>query len=122
MSDKCVFCGIADGSIDSKKIYEDDKVIAALHPFPATHGHMILFPKKHFTILEQLPDADVAYIFQIANKLSIAAFDTMNCGGTNIVVMNGIAAGQSVPHAVLNIIPRNENDGLNMQWQPKQLN
>lgn len=114
----CKICEI----IKEKKelIYQDKYVFAALASEPASPGHIILFPKKHYPILEQVPDYVVAHLFQIANKLSIAIFETIGCHGTNIIIQNGLAAGQKIPHVSLHIIPRKENDGLNLQWIPKQ--
>jgi len=104
------------------KIYEDDKVYAIIHPKPASPGHIILFPKKHYQIFEQIPDFEAAYLFETANKLSTAVFESLKVQGTNIIIQNGVASGQSIPHVSLHIIPRKENDGINFQWNPKQLN
>jgi len=60
-------------------------------------------------------------MFNIANKLSSAVFEAIGAKGTNIMVQNGVEAGQLVPHFAIHIIPRNENDNINFQWQPRQL-
>ena len=121
MSETCVFCQAAKGKAKLEKVYEDDKIIAVLHPRPAAKGHVLVFSKKHYNILEQIPDFELGEIFKKINKISIAAFEGVKAQGTNIIIQNGIAAGQEVPHVSVHIIPRNENDGLNFQWQPKQL-
>ncbi len=117
----CVICEIGQGNGNIRKIFEDDKVMAYLKEKPCTFGHIILATKKHYTILEQVPDTEIAHIFNIANKLSTAAFESLGGGGTNIIIQNGSGAGQMHPHFTIEIIPRRENDGLNFQWQPKQL-
>lgn len=117
----CKFCQIIEGKRKVKKIYEDEKILAFLHPEPCTYGHIVLLPKEHFTIFEQIPDQEVGHLFDVANKLSTATFDSLGCGGTNMIVNNGTSAGQVVPHFSIDIVPRRENDGLNFQWQPKQL-
>jgi histidine triad (HIT) family protein len=118
MSD-CILCD----AINEREglIYEDKEVFAILSNAPASAGHIILFPKKHYPIIEQIPDYEFAQLFSIANKLSIAVFERVGCSGTNIIIQNGVAAGQTVPHVSLHIIPRRENDNLNFQWAPKQL-
>ncbi len=121
MSEDCLYCKIVGGEIPVKKIYEDEKVLAFLKPNPASFGHILIIPKAHYTIIEQVPDFEVGKLFNVSNKLCTAAFETLGAGGTNILTQNGVAAGQSVPHFAINIIPRKENDGLNFQWQPKQL-
>lgn len=102
-------------------VYEDKDVIAVLSQEPAATGHIILSPKKHYPIIEQIPDYEFAHLFHIANKLSIAVFETVGCQGTNIIIQNGVAAGQTIPHASIHIIPRKEGDKLDFQWAPRQL-
>jgi len=121
MADKCVICQIVDGEVPSKKIYEDDEIVAILDFNGANPGHSFVIPKQHTPILEQIPSHLVGKIFNVANKISSAIFDTMKVQGTNIFVANGIPAGQKVAHCMVNIIPRKENDGINLQWPPKQL-
>ena len=53
--------------------------------------------------------------------VSIALFESVSAQGTNLLIQNGTVAGQEVPHVSVNIIPRKENDGLNLQWDVKQL-
>lgn len=120
MATDCEFCAVVSGKAESESIYEDENVMAVLHLKPAHPGQIILFPKEHYAILEQIPDYIVDHLFKIANKLSTAVFETFNVQGTNIVVQNGVAAGQSIPHFCINIIPRSEGDGLNFQWEPKK--
>ncbi len=118
---ECIFCEFAKGKMPCKKLYEDKDILAVLHPTPANLGHILVFPKKHYTILEQVPDFKIGKLFDVASKLSTATFESLNIGGTNIIVENGTAAGQVIPHFVIHVIPRMDNDGLNLMWQPKQL-
>ena len=117
----CIFCQTVKGKTKLEKIYEDEKIVATLHPTPAAKGHILVFPKKHYQIVEQIPDYEIGEIFKKINKLSVAGFEGVKAVGSNIIVQNGVAAGQKIPHVCINIIPRVENDGLNFQWQPKQL-
>ncbi len=102
-------------------LYEDEQIAILLAPKPTVPGHIILAPKNHAAILEQVPDFVIGKLFDKANKVSIAVFETLGAEGTNIIVNNGLAAGQTTNHFLLNVIPRRENDGLNLLWQPKQL-
>lgn len=120
MSD-CALCEIVSGNNSSRIVFEDKNVIAFLKQKPAAFGHVILTTKKHYTIFEQIPDIEAAHVFKIANKLSMAVFEALGCGGTNIIIQNGFDAGQLHPHFCIEIIPRRENDGLNFQWANKQL-
>ena len=117
----CEFCEI----IKSKKgkiIFEDEKAVAMLSPMPCCQGHIIVMPKEHFAIMEQVPDYIIGHLSKIVNKISMAVFDVFQARGTNILIQNGVVAGQKTNHFMIHIIPRKENDGLNFQWQPKQLN
>ncbi|MEM4246800.1 MAG: HIT family protein [Candidatus Woesearchaeota archaeon] len=115
-------CAICDLLKEKKgMLFEDEQIAILLAPKPAVPGHIILAPKTHAAILEQVPDFMIGKMFDKANKVSIAVFEALGAEGTNIIVNNGIAAGQSVNHFLINVIPRRENDNLNILWQPKQL-
>lgn len=118
---QCNICEIVKGNVESKKVYEDHKIVGILHPKPANPGHILLIPKQHYPILENLPNDLIDHLFNTASKISSSIFESMNVQGTNIFVQNGLPAGQTVPHVLVHIIPRSENDGLNLLWQPKNL-
>lgn len=102
-------------------VFEDDDAAIMLHPSPAMPGHVIALPKQHFTILEQTPDTIVRKLAALANKASTALVNVLGATGTNVIVENGTAAEQQVPHISVNIIPRVDGDGLNFQWNPKKI-
>ncbi len=99
-------------------IYEDSTSYAFLLDAPVAAGHIVLVPKEHNPIIEKIPDETMSHLFFVANKLSSLCFQTLRAHGTNILIQNGVAAGQKTTHAQIHIIPRYENDGLNLQWQP----
>lgn len=109
---QCIFCQIIAGKVQSKKIYEDDKVIALLDINPANPGHVLLLTKEHYSIMPQIPDDEVAYVFIAVKSLSNSMLRSIDAQGTNIVVANGIAAGQRAQHFMVHIIPRKDNDGV----------
>ena len=119
--ESCVVCQIIGNNVPSKKVYEDDLVMAVLDVNGANPGHCFVMPKNHYAIIEQVPDIEIGRLFQVSNKISSAIFESLGVHGTNIFVANGIPAGQTVAHFTINVIPRKENDGINLQWQPKQL-
>jgi histidine triad (HIT) family protein len=118
--ENCEICQLAV-SKDRFTVYEDDVMKALLVPKPSSPGHILLFPKQHHTIFEQVPDSEVDRIFAMANKMSTAVFESLNMHGTNLLINNGTAAGQQHSHFSLDIVPRMENDGLKLEWKPKQL-
>ena len=113
----CDHCNIPD----NEKIFEDDEAIVARSPEPCSPGHVLIVPKEHFTILEQIPDFITGHLFSIANRMSTAIFERMKVHGTNVIAQNGVAAGQKIAHFAINVIPRSENDGLGFNWQPIQI-
>ena len=106
----------------AKVVYEDDQVFACLTAKPASLGHILVMPKEHFSIIEQVSDPLFEHLFKVINKISIAVFETLHAQGTNIIVQNGIEAGQEQPHFIVHIIPRRQGDNIDFKWTPKQLN
>lgn len=102
-------------------VHEEDSCVIMLHRSPAMPGHLLVLPKEHFTILEQTPDAIVKKLSALANKASTTLLQLLGATGTNVIIENGTAAEQQVPHLSINIIPRVDGDGLNFQWQPKKI-
>ncbi len=119
--ESCLICQIAGNSIPSYKIYEDDMALAVLDVNGSNPGHCFVMPKNHYPIIEQVPDAELSHLFLVANRISSSLFENLKAPGTNVFVTNGIPAGQTVAHFTINVIPRKENDGINLQWKPKQL-
>lgn len=119
-SEQCNFCSII-AEKGPGLLHEDQRIAILLHKMPSTSGHILILPKEHYPILEQVPDYVVAELFVSANKMSSMLFDSFSIEGTNILIANGIEAGQEAPHVMLNIIGRVQGDGLSMQWQPKQV-
>ena len=102
-------------------IYEDESCIAYLNTTPAIGGHVSLEPKQKYTIVEQIPDEVMGHLTYIANILSGMLFEMLGAEGTNIIINNGAEAGQQEPQVTFHILPRKQNDGLNFQWQPKEI-
>tara|TARA_Y100000310_G_scaffold139226_1_gene138511 strand:- start:11754 stop:12497 length:744 start_codon:yes stop_codon:yes gene_type:complete len=116
---QCIFCQITSGKVQSKKIFEDDKVIAVLDINPANPGHILLMPKEHYQIMPLIPEEELAHVFSVAKHLSQQCLKAFKCQGTSIFVANGIAAGQKAQHFMVHIIPRMENDNLQNLNLPK---
>ena len=110
---QCIFCQIVAGKIQSRKVHEDDKVIAILDINPANPGHTLLLTKEHYSIMPQVPDDEIAHVFMVAKSLSNSMLRSIDSQGTNVIVANGVAAGQRAQHFMVHIIPRKENDGVN---------
>ena len=108
----CICCLISGKKVQAKVIYEDAQCVAVLEINPANPGHMLLFPREHYLIMPQVPEDVLRHLFQVSKHLSQAALRALQVEGTNITVANGAAAGQRVPHFMVEIIPRKAHDGL----------
>ncbi|HIH75543.1 MAG TPA: HIT family protein [Methanosarcina sp.] len=111
MTDNCLFCKIIAGEIPSKKVYEDNAVYAFLDIYPASEGHTLVAPKKHFSKFTDMGAEDVALLFEAARKITAAVEKAFSAEGTNIGINNGEVAGQEVPHVHVHVIPRKKGDG-----------
>ena len=118
VKDDCIFCKIAAGEIPSKTIYEDEKYRVILDLGPAIRGHALLLPKNHYANLFELPEEDAKEVICLAKKMATIMKDKLGCDGFNLVQNNGEAAGQTVFHFHMHLIPRYENDGQEIGWKP----
>ncbi|MGE7024036.1 HIT family protein [Solibacillus cecembensis] len=120
MSD-CLFCKIIDGQIPSLKVYEDEHVFAFMDIMPLTKGHTLLIPKTHCRDLFEMPEDVARNLYAAAPKVANAIKTAFNPVGMNTVNNNGAAAGQTVFHYHLHLIPRyDEKDGLQVAWNSRQ--
>ena len=107
--EKCIFCKLANGDIPTNSIYEDDNFKVILDADPATKGHALILPKDHFANLFEIDDAVAAKALPLA-KSNYHVLISSVCAGVNIVQNNGEAAGQTVNHFHIHVIPRYEDD------------
>lgn len=114
----CIFCKIANGDIPSNALYEDEQVKVVFDLGPASKGHVLILPKNHFDNIYELDDESAAHIFKVAVKIARAMKETLKPDGLNIVQNNGEAAGQTVFHFHMHIIPRYSGDTVNIGWEP----
>ena len=116
--DDCIFCKIANGEIPSATVYEDSICRVILDVNPANKGHALIIPKEHFDNIYSMDAETAAKIFTIATEVAKAQKAELNPDGLNILQNNGEAAGQTVFHFHMHIIPRYENDTVNIGWKP----
>ncbi len=116
----CIFCKIANGEIPSRTIEENDMFRVVLDVGPATRGHALILPKEHYRNLYDLPEEMAAEAVKMAKKIALKMKEKLNCDGVNIVQNNEEAAGQTVFHFHMHVIPRYTNDGQVIGWKPGQ--
>ena len=117
MDENCIFCKLASGEIPTATIYEDEDCRVIFDANPASKGHAILLPKTHAANLFELPDETAARCFVAAKKVAAALMEATGADGINLLQNNGTAAGQTVFHVHIHLIPRWKNDHMGITWK-----
>ena len=108
----CIFCEIIKGNIPSKKIYEDTDVLAILDISQATKGHTLIIPKKHFANILEIDDDTLAKCAKVTKLVTNKINNAYKPLGFNVLNNCNEAAGQTVMHFHIHVIPRYSNDDL----------
>lgn len=116
--ENCIFCKLANGDIPTATVYEDEYLRAIMDAAPANKGHIIILPKSHAADIYALDDEYVSRAFVLAKKLAVALKKLTGCDGVNILQNNGEAAGQTVFHFHVHVIPRFKDDDCTIVWRP----
>lgn len=118
--ENCIFCKIVAGEIPSMRVYEDADCIATLDIGPATEGHTLIIPKKHAKDITEVPAEDLGKLFKVAAQVGTLQMERLGAKGFNVVQNNGTAAGQTVMHFHIHVIPRYENGPQVAAWDPTE--
>jgi diadenosine tetraphosphate (Ap4A) HIT family hydrolase len=113
-------CIICDKKFEKNILFENDFVTIMLAVEPSVNGHIQIFSKQHHTIIEQASDEELSYMIATANQISMVLFEALKVHGTNIIINNGVPAGQKIPHFSVDILPRRTDDNLKLDWALKQ--
>ena len=118
MSD-CVFCKIVAGQIPSTKVFEDEHTLAFMDLGQVNPGHVLVAVKKHAENLYALDDAQAAALAKASVRVSRAIRDALKPEGLSVYQANGKAAGQTVFHYHVHLLPRHAGDGMELTWPVK---
>lgn len=121
MDHNCIFCKLANGDIPTATLYEDEMFRVILDASPASKGHALIIPKKHFENIYDLDGETAKNMMPLAKKIIKMMTDILGCDGYNIVQNNREAAGQTVFHFHMHLIPRFHNDGVGLGWKMGKL-
>jgi len=105
----CIFCKIIAGEIPSRTIYEDEEFKVFLDVSPASKGHALLVPKEHYANLYTIDEDVAARAMKLAKKVAAHMTEKLGCDGLNLLQNNNEAAGQTVFHFHMHLIPRYDN-------------
>ncbi len=99
----CIFCKIIHGEIPSKKVFENDKVIAIMDVNPKVDGHTLVIPKKHVTDFTELSNEDVVDIYEVAKSLGPNIMKKLGARALTCGINYGDS--QAVKHVHLHLLP-----------------
>lgn len=116
-----IFSKIIRGEIPCHKVYEDDAVLAFLDINPLSPGHTLVIPKEEKAYVHELSDDSAAAIGRVLPRLARAVMEATGASDYNILQNNGAAAHQAVFHVHFHIIPKFDDGGLGIGWQPRTL-
>ena len=116
--DDCIFCKIVAGDIPATIVREDERTVAFMDIAPGTKGHCLVIPRTHAADVTEIDPDDLAACAIAAQDLARRALANLDAAGVNLFNSCGAAAGQTVFHFHVHVIPRYEGDGLRLPWTP----
>jgi diadenosine tetraphosphate (Ap4A) HIT family hydrolase len=108
----CVFCRIVVGGAEASLVHSDPQILAFLDIYPMVAGHTLVVPRRHIPDLARLPEDLAASMLGAGRRLAAAMRAALGCEGVNLYMADGEAAGQTVFHVHLHVLPRRGGDGF----------
>jgi len=115
----CVFCRIVAKEIPATVVHEDEHTLAFMDIGQVNPGHVLVAVKKHAENIFALDEAQAAAVFGAAAKVARAIRGAFEPQGLSVYQANGAAAGQTVFHLHIHLVPRHEGDGMALTWPVK---
>ena len=114
----CIFCAIAAGELPAQIIDSDEHTVAFMDINPATRGHALVIPRAHTPDLIAISDEDLERTTLAARRLVRRMEETLEPDGFNLINACRAAAWQTVFHFHIHVVPRYEDDPLELPWRP----
>ncbi len=115
----CLFCGIVAGDVPAQVVDSDEHTVAFMDINPATSGHALVVPRTHSADLFEISDEDLEQTMVAARRLARLMKAALRPDGFNVLNSCGAAAWQTVFHFHLHVVPRYEDDPLELPWVPQ---
>jgi len=116
----CLFCGIVAGEVPAQIVDSDEHTVAFMDINPATRGHALVVPRTHAADLFEISDEDLGHTMVAARRLARRLRTALKPDGFNVLNSCGAAAWQTVFHFHLHVVPRYEDDPLELPWTPSE--
>ena len=111
----CIFCKIIEGKIGCDNVYEDDSVLAFLDINPVNPGHVLVIPKEHYKLMNDVPDELISDVFVKCKMLMERVKEVTKADYVALAVV-----GVDVTHFHVHLVPRYFNDGMANLWPTKK--
>jgi histidine triad (HIT) family protein len=118
--DDCIFCKVLEGEIPAQIVDEDEHTVALLDINPWTRGHAVVIPRRHARDLLEISDGELANVASAAKRLAARMRERLGCDGINLLNSTGQAAWQTIFHFHVHVIPRYEDDPLQLPTRPER--
>ena len=115
----CVFCKIMAKQIPASVVYEDEHTLAFMDLGQVNPGHVLVALKAHAENMYALDDAQAGAVFRSVARVSRAIRAAFAPQGLSVYQANGKAAGQTVFHLHVHLVPRYDGDGMDLTWPVK---
>ena len=102
----CIFCQIVAGDAPCDLVHEDELTVTFMDLFPVGRGHLLVVPKAHAENLFEIPEPALEQVVRNTRCLALALREVFSPDGIGVHQLNGAAAGQTVFHYHVHLIPR----------------
>jgi histidine triad (HIT) family protein len=116
--DDCIFCAIASGEGPGEIVQEDEHTVAFMDINPWTRGHALVIPRKHARNIFEIEDEELAHVMAAVKRLATRIRENLDADGINLLNSAEPAAWQTVFHFHVHVIPRYEDDPLQLPGKP----
>jgi histidine triad (HIT) family protein len=118
--DDCIFCAIAKGEGPATIVDETDDTVAFMDIHPWTRGHLLVIPREHYENIHEIPEETLAQVTAGAKRMAKRVRDNLDADGVNLLNSAGRAAWQTVFHFHMHVIPRYDDDPLELPIRPQE--
>lgn len=102
----CIFCRIVAGEAPCARVHEDDYTVAFMDIFPVSRGHTLVITKEHYPDIFEAPPGALSAVAAVARRVALAIRQELHPDGLGVFQLNGSAAGQTVFHYHMHLVPR----------------
>jgi histidine triad (HIT) family protein len=120
VAEDCLFCKIAARDVDAEIVDEDEHTVAFMDINPWTRGHALVISRNHSRNLYDIEEEDLCQTAAAAKRLARRMRDGLGCSGINLLNSTEAAAWQTVFHFHIHVIPRYDDDPLQLPTRPEE--